>query len=167
MEPIAQDNDGRDKQQEKGQEEQSRTFLLAEYQRLCAEVALYLQEGFQCVTYAILGSAIFWSWFVAGEKLKSVQWSVSLPAILSVVAGLKWLAIMRSLGKLSEYLQRVEMRFNLGGLGWELHLRGRKDKTIYRDIGMLHVAVFVLLIALNIIFAATWLLGPGIQGVKS
>lgn len=166
MTHIAENNAGRDNEQLRGAEDESRAFLLTEYQRLCAEVSLYLQEAFQCATYAILGSAVFWSWFVVGDGPKKVQWAVSLPAILCVVAGLKWLAIMRSLGKLSEYLQQVEGRFNLGGLGWELCLRGKKDKTTYRDIGMLHAAVFVLLIVLNIIFAATWVLSQGIQVAK-
>jgi len=132
----------------------AKEFLSSEYTRICSEIELYIKEAFQCGTYAIIGSAMFWSWVATHPSVSNSLVLRFIPAGFTILCFLKWWALMNTLGMMGGYLKKVEASFRLNGLGWEHHLRpngGGKSKSFV--IGHSHSWGFVILIALNLVLA--------------
>lgn len=131
-------------------------FLLAEFTALKAEISALMANQRHLMEYALLISAIAWSWFFS-DRLRGhpIKGAVLLPGILTSLLGLLSLSYTFQVKHIGSYIAKVEEHLKLpqlpnGGLGWETYLASEK---IWNLSGVPPVMVWLVVIVGNFILA--------------
>lgn len=129
-------------------------YLLLEYAHLRDEVIAALKEVSSNEKLAVLMSAAFWAWLAANhEPADPVGVGVWIPSFLAILFFLRWRALEQKFATIGGYLLRVEQAFEVGGLGWEHHLKV-VGKHWFRFHGWLY---WFLLITANTVLGCLWI----------
>ena len=102
-------------------DETKKEFLLTEYASLREEILIAIQEITKIERYALIFSGAYWAWFFSNEIPFLV--AVWAPMLFTLLFGMRVKSIGRQFGFFTNYLQKLESEFKLGGFGWEHHLK--------------------------------------------
>jgi len=100
----------------------TRAFLLAEHALLRGEIGNLVRQLVQNEATALIASGAIWSWLATHDWKPASIPVLFIPAALSILFWLRWRTLERGISRIAAYLQRVETRLNLQGMGWETHL---------------------------------------------
>jgi len=96
-------------------------FLLAEFHALRAEIDSLLAFGYELPRYALLLSAVVWSWLLTRKRTEYLPQAAGLIApLLTLLLALMGVCVGIKVNRIGNYLKNVESQLSLPpGLGWE------------------------------------------------
>jgi hypothetical protein len=126
------------------------SLILAEYERLCAEIAESSKEASNCVIYSVTGSAALWAWLLTHSDTAQGNFIAAMPVLLTAFLFARWGILQKSMDEIGLYLAETELLYFEGLHGWENHLRPNGKRTGMRWNGWGTPLYFVALLFLTI-----------------
>jgi len=129
-----------------------RDFLLTEYDHLRREVERLGAETRTLARYALVITGGIYGWFAArlldpdvgalDATFKVFTWT---PAVVTLLFGVRCLALGYGIRRIAPYIQRIESEFRLpDGLGWETHLRDTRKRIMFWSATLYWVILFAV-----------------------
>jgi hypothetical protein len=128
-------------------------FLVAEYNRLSAEIAELNKESSNCITFTLSASVGLWTWLLSSETTAYTSLIIALPAMATVMWFVRWLMLAQSMGEIGFYLAKTELLYFENRHGWENYIRLGGKRTGMKGVGKWKLAYFVLILGLNLVMA--------------
>ncbi len=102
-----------------------RQFILNEYNSLREEILVHINALHNLPQYALLASAIIWTWLYTNKDKIKLPTNIGLTApILVILLGFWAYAINLQLGRIGHYILLLESKLKLPlHLGWETYFQ--------------------------------------------
>jgi len=126
----------------------STEFYLKEFELLRKQIEMHVTEMRTVERNVVLGVGGTWAWLATHTTPK---WIWSVPVLFVILGALRCHGIWTELGRLHEYIQRIESRFSAkeDPGGWE-HFLGLGNTALFRSTGTLWVMLSLATVAVAV-----------------